>query len=211
MRPKLHVLLLIPLTILGAVLLLVGGEAAIPIGWVRALVWLGVVCLLGVVLFDASLWRLPVFHRRVRRPDMRGTWRAQIQSSWTDPTTGKPLEAIEGFMAIEQTFFGLRLRLMTTESTSEALEASVLNGERDTYRVAAIYKAIPVADSRHRGSGHCGTLLLNVPGRRPRLLDGHYVTDRETEGRIVLSDRKRRLFETYRSAHVAYEKGRKAA
>ncbi len=179
---------------------LIPADTAIPVAWVRVIAWAAFAALLAWTVFDLWGWRLrPILRTWIERPDLHGTWRATIRSNWTDPTTGKRLDAIEAYMVIRQSYRSIRLQLMTAESVSEVLEASVLRAGNDRYRIAAIYRSSPTRAPRS-DEQHVGTLMLDVPGKRPKILLGHYATDRRTEGTIELRGRTRRLLRSFREA-----------
>lgn len=207
MKSRAHALRILAVIGVATLLTILGGDAAVSMVWVRLLAWLIAAALGAWALFDLRLWRLRPIHRAwVRRPNLRGTWRATLKSNWTDPTSGKPLDAIEGYMVVEQTFQNLRLRFLTTESESTVLGASVLPTGGDSFRVVAIYRSEPRADGRRHGEAHCGTLMLDSRGRRPRKLMGRYLTDRDTSGEISLLERRSRLAEDFAGAARLFRK-----
>lgn len=179
---------------------LVPATVGVPVSWLRVLAWVAFASLVAWTIFDLWAWRWkPILRSWVERPDLHGTWRATIRSNWTDPTTGKTLDAIEAYMVVRQTWRSIRLQLMTAESTSEVLEAGILQAGANHFRVAAIYRSNSRKGAGGEG-GHIGMLFLDVPGRRPKALSGHYTTDRKTEGEIELQARTRRLMDSFRHA-----------
>ncbi len=202
--------ILIGLIILAAATLFIPGSVAVPTLLVSIVAWLGVVALGAWMAFDASFWRSTSMLRDwVDRPDLHGTWGATLRSNWTDPTTGKTLQAIEAYMVIKQSFRSIKLRLLTSESTSEVLEASVLSAGDGKFRIAAIYRSNP-KQGRDEG-GHTGMLILDVPSKRPKKLGGRYSTDRGTEGEVEMHGRSRRLFSSFREAHDAFHRSKAKA
>lgn len=71
------------------------------------------------LLFEYRLWHIKALHGWfVSRPDLRGTWRVELASTWVDPNTGVEVAPIQAFMAITQTLSHLHMHLMTAESQS---------------------------------------------------------------------------------------------
>ncbi len=198
--------ILIGMAILASALLFIPSSIAIPTIVASLFAW---TCVFGFgawMAFDARLWRTKSMLRNwVDRPDLHGTWGATLRSNWTDPTTGKTLQAIEAYMVIRQRYGSIRLRLLTSESTSEVLEAAVLSAGGGKFRIAAIYRS---SAKQGRETGHTGMLVLDVPSKRPKRLEGRYSTDRGTEGEIEMNGRSRRMFSSFREAHEAFQRSR---
>ncbi|MHB1734185.1 MAG: hypothetical protein ACYCU8_12205, partial [Ferrimicrobium acidiphilum] len=68
------------------------------------------VVVIGFILFDRWMWRLPGVSRLVRRPVLQGTWKGTLQSNWKDPDTQEGIEPVAAFFAIRQTFSTISLR-----------------------------------------------------------------------------------------------------
>lgn len=169
-----------------------------PFGLVTTLV------ALLVAAFDRWLWKIPLLHGWfVRRPNVAGTWVAEIRSTWSGRDSGESAPPITGYMAIRQTFSSLSLRLMTSESTSQVLTAEITAADDGTYTISAVYQATPGARVRDRSPIHHGGLLLQVADRRPRVITGTYWTDRRSSGDLRLSDRQDGFFGDFASAEAA--------
>lgn len=48
------------------------------------------VVVVGMVLFDRWLWRIPPAPRYLRHPVLSGTWKGTLRSNWVDPETKTP-------------------------------------------------------------------------------------------------------------------------
>jgi hypothetical protein len=195
-RLHLSVLLLVAALVWGVLLLVNGVD--VSLGWLRYFsVTLGVLIVL-LAAFDLYLWHLPLLHPWfVRRPDLRGTWRASLRSSWVDPATQSRIPPIAGYMVIRQTFSYISLRLITTESRSEMLGAEILRAEDGTYRVFGVYRSEPRLGLRAVSPIHYGGLVLQVTGLPATRMEGHYWTDRDTAGEIALESRRKRLIDDF--------------
>lgn len=155
-----------------------------PVSLVAALV----VFSLGI--FDRWAWHWPIFRGwLVKRPDLRGTWEAELQSSWKDPQTALPIPPIAAFMVIHQTFSDLGIRLYTKESESRLRGAEILCNDDGTFDIVAVYQNEPYIAFRARSPIHQGALKLSVRGEHASSLDGHYWTDRGTQGSLVTQQR----------------------
>jgi len=156
-----------------------------------------------VLLFDRYIWRWPGVSHLVKRPNLRGTWRGSLASHWVDPSTGKRIAPDpEIYLVIRQTYWSASVRLITRESKSTSMIASVEPDGNGAYGLFAIYRSTPRASVRHRSPIHHGALMLDVSGSPPALLEGFYWTDRTTLGEINLQVRFRRLVNDYASGQT---------
>jgi len=206
-RLHLSVILAAAALIWGALLVLEG--VAIPAHWIRPLSSVTGIMVLLLICFDVFLWKLPFLQGWfVKRPLIFGTWRVVIRSNWNDPSTGRAVKPIEGYMVIRQTFSSLSLRLYTKESCSELLGVEI-NGARDgMFRLVGVYRNEPLLSARERSSIHHGALLLQVIGFPSTALKGSYWTDRNTAGEIELSARHKETFDDFESARAAFATAR---
>lgn len=204
-RTHLSALLLVAALIWGSLLLASG--VAVEVAWLRELSTVIGVMVLLLSLFDLYLWRLPFLHPWfVRRPYIRGTWRAELTSHWVNPSTGEQVAPIRGFAVIAQTFSRLTLRVVTIESQSELLGAELLRSEDGTYRLVGVYRNEPKLSVRDRSPIHNGAVVLQIVGSPTKSLQGHYWTDRQTAGEMLLSDRRATLAGDYADAEALFSK-----
>lgn len=160
------------------------------------------IVLFAVFIFDAWLWRLPVWRGwLVKRPSIAGTWRVTLQSHWIDPATGKGIGPIEGFMVVRQSLSTLYMRQFTRESTSELLGTEVVCSIDGFYCVSGVYRNVPKYDFRHRSEIHHGALWLEVEDPDKKMT-GHYWTDRNSAGTMVLTDRRPRKKASFDAAKI---------
>jgi hypothetical protein len=156
-----------------------------------------------LVAFDWWIWAWPGVGLLTKRPDLRGTWRGVIQSTWQGDERASGLGVIHAYITVSQTFTGLRLRLFTPESQSVTLVA-LLTGEPDEHHVlSALYQNKPRQLVRSHNSIHHGGLLLEVGGERFDRLSGSYWTDRQTSGEIQFCRVSRKRFRDFASADEA--------
>lgn len=152
-------------------------------------------------LFNKYLWKYRPGSWFVRQPDLNGTWHVELQSSYQNPKTGKGVEPVAGYVAIRQTFSSLSIRLMTEQSESSLVASSFdIHADQTTYIYGA-YQSDPSILLRSKVSEiHYGSFRYKVVGQPPIELNGHYWTDRNTNGSIRLSGRSQKYFDSFKLA-----------
>lgn len=141
--------------------------------------------LLLLVVFDIWAWRWRLLHGWfVPRPDLRGTWCAELQSDWKNPDTDSGVGPIVAYLVVRQTFSSLSVRMLTAESASELVAAEINKASDGTYRLAAVYRNEPKLSVRNRSPIHYGALVLDVQGDPVKDLAGYYWTDRNSRGEL---------------------------
>ena len=168
----------------------------------------GVLVVLGLV-FENLLWRHPWLHGWfVKRPDLRGTWRVELQSNWIDPETDKQKPMIVCYMGVKQTLSTLQMHLMTPESESWFIAEHIRpSPSGDGYQVGGVYTNKPHIHLRgNRSEMHLGALVLDThgPNNRPETLTGEYWTDRETTGQLDFTGRVSNVLTRYEDAEGAF-------
>jgi hypothetical protein len=159
-----------------------------------------------LVVFDRYLWRLSFLHPWfVNVPDIGGVWKAMLSSTWVNPETGETIEPIMGYAVIRQTFSTLSIRLLTKESSSKLVASRIICDPDGVYSVVAVYINEPKHSVRGRSPIHYGGLVLHVQGKPPIVLDGHYWTDRATQGEVSLSDRRMAYPEDFEMAARTFQ------
>jgi len=159
---------------------------------------------LFVTIFNKYIWSWRIFRGwYVKRPDLRGTWKVELQSSWVDPDTGEQVDPIIGYASVRQSLTFLSLRLMTKESRSVLVAHSIEQQEDDDlFKLVAVYRNEPQIELQGvRSEIHHGSFALEVHGTPPYELQGHYWTDRATRGSMKLKERVKKIYDTYEHAH----------
>lgn len=158
---------------------------------------------LVVTIFNKYLWSWRLFKGwYVKRPDLRGTWRVELKSSWLNPETGKCIDPVYGYAVIRQSLTSLSLRLLTTESRSVLVAHSIEQQEaEDLFKLVGVYRNEPKIELQGvRSEIHHGSFALEVHGSPVYELQGHYWTDRGTKGSMKLSGRDSKIYDTFDQA-----------
>lgn len=136
--------------------------------------------------FGQWMWRWRVFKFWVPFPDLNGTWTGTLQTTWTDPKTGKRPGPIPVMLVVRQTFYDIHCDMRTAEMASDSYSSDfVLNGKR-TRRIVYSYQSEPKATVVHRSEPHDGTTKLDIIDGPPRELRGKYWSSRHTTGEVAL-------------------------
>jgi hypothetical protein len=161
----------------------------------RLLASLPIISGAAVLLWDAWLWTIPGIRKLTHRPSIRGLWRAEVS-----PTLESQIPAggnrgpIVAYFVIRQTFWGLSVRSLTQESTSDS-QAFFWNLRENTEvsTLTYIFENTPKMSLSSRSPRSLGTCLLDPTSLSPKEMVGSYFTDRYTKGDITaeLVDRSR--------------------
>ena len=162
----------------------------------------GVVILL-LFAFDHWLWRIPLLARVLHCPLLRGTWRGQLRSTWKDSTTSQGIEPIDVFLVVRQTYSTISQRLMTKESSSRSLVASLEVSRDEVPTLSSMYQNVPDLLKQGRSRIHHGALMLEVQGNPANRLKGYYWTDRDTKGEVSLDARSKKVYTSFDEAAAA--------
>lgn len=180
-----------------------------PVNWEHSKPFTVVVSFLFIIwlLFDRYLWRRwPFIHSWfVNQPDLRGTWRVELESRHAVLETDRPVPVIVCYMGVEQTLSELKMHLMTPESESWSIASHVRPSPNGSgYQVISAYTNKPnihLRDDRI-SEMHNGTLVIDTHGShvRPETLTAEYWTDRKTVGTMNFTSRTREVFTRFDDA-----------
>jgi hypothetical protein len=167
------------------------------VGWAHAQPFSIVVSsLVGVgLLFEFVLWRQSWLHGWfVKRPDLRGTWRVELQSSYVRHETNERVPMIVCYMGVKQTLSKLQMHLMTPESESWFVADHVRpSPSGDGFQVIGVYTNEPNVHLRDEriSEMHQGAIIAEShgPSLRPKTLTAKYWTDRKTTGTMEFTAR----------------------
>ena len=156
--------------------------------------------------FDRFVWRWSWLHGWfVKRPNLRGTWRVELQSSHSSQGETKPAASINAYMAVTQTLTVLNMKLMTPESSSVFIADRIQPSPTgEGYQVIGVYTNEPDIHLRAAqiSEMHQGAVLLETHGsaHRPKTLTGKYWTDRRTVGSMSLDGRVKARYDRFENA-----------
>ena len=182
------------LTVCAWLLLLAFNGIAVPFTWdalkeiPTAAGYVGTI----VFLFAQWGWRIPIFRGwLVLVPDLNGTWKGKLTSTWIDPKTQKSVPPIDGYLVIRQSLIKISCVLLTKESKSSSRAATILIDEDHQSKVLEFtYSNAPRVSVQYRSTAHDGATVLDIVTKPKRKLIGKYWTDREpsaTKGEIEFS------------------------
>lgn len=158
-----------------------------------------------VSLFNKYLWSWKIFKWYVKQPDLRGTWKVELKSSWINHEAGEKKEPIYGYAVVRQSLTFLSIRLMTEESRSALVAHSIEKQNDDLFKLFGVYRNEPDLEFQGVKSViHYGSFMMEIYGSPVYELQGHYWTDRATKGGIKLTDRVKKLCETYAQAESEF-------
>lgn len=168
-----------------------------PVAWEHAQPFSIVVSsLVGAgVLFESVLWRQPLLHGWfVKRPDLRGTWRVNLQFSHARPETNERVPMIACYMGVKQTLSKLQMHLMTLESESWLIADHIRpSPSGHGFQIIGVYTNEPNVHLRDEriSEMHQGAIIIEThgPSLRPTTLTAKYWTDRKTTGTMEFTAR----------------------
>lgn len=206
MLSKLHLTtLLIISALVGGLVLLING-VDIKISWLSAVSTTITVTSFILLGFEHWFWRWRFLHGWfVEKPDIRGTWKVTLQTTWKNPNTGNLPPEIEAYLSVRQTYSHLSFRLMTAEQNSELISSSIQRAEDGTYRISGVYLSQPRLSVRDHSPIHFGALVIAVVGDPTTALRGHYWTDRNSSGEFNAIEKKSKIFPDFLSAQQSFE------
>jgi predicted pore-forming effector associated with SMODS systems len=144
---------------------------------------------LTAFLFVQHAWRWWIFSKwLVQRPDLSGTWRCRLTSSYR--LDGKPVEKTV-YVVIRQTLVSLSFRLYTDRARSTSIAENLAKNGGGLFTLMIAYQNVPRVEDRGRETEiHYGSTLFMHIDYESKRIEGHYWTDRSTNGSLVLLERR---------------------
>jgi hypothetical protein len=151
------------------------------------------------LIFTSYAWRFPILQGwLVPYPDLQGTWKGFLESTWVDPRTGLRVAAVPVVLVITQSFSSINCTMHSSESSSYSNAAQIsAEDESDVLRLSYNYTNRPKAGVRDRSEIHDGAAILRIARTSPRALEGEYWTDRKTTGDMRLTFESRKLTDRF--------------
>ena len=156
--------------------------------------------------FEHWLWRQRFLNGWfVKRPDLRGTWRVELKSSYVRLDTGERLPMIVCYMGVKQTLSKLQMHLMTPESESWFIADHIRpSANADGFQVIGVYTNEPNVHLRNDriSEMHQGAMIAETHGSglRPSSLTAKYWSDRKTTGTMEFTTRVDEVFTRFSDA-----------
>lgn len=206
MLSKLHLTTLLVISAFTGGIVLLANGVAVKISWLSSVSATITVISLLLLGFQKWFWQWRILHDWfVEKPDIRGTWKVTLKSTWKDPNTGESPAYIEAYLAVRQTYSQLSFRLMTTEQNSELISSTIQRADDGVYRISGVYRSEPLLSIRESSPIHFGALIVTVIGDPPSGLNGHYWTDRDSSGEFIATERKLFVFSDFLSAQQNFK------
>lgn len=169
---------------------------------------------LAIVAYDQWIWRWSPIQKLNHRPRVEGLWKATLVP---DAESHIPLEVtrgpIEVYVVIEQSYWTISITQFSKESRSYSRTSTFLkHGESNHMSLSFLYDNVPRQEHRRRSPRHVGACEFRTPQGGPTRMEGHYFTDRFTQGEMTLElvDRSTN-FADFQSARDYAENKRSAA
>ncbi len=167
----------------------------------NAVSWIATIVVFALLIWDKWVWRWKFLYPLSKMPDVRGTWKAELNSFWVDPKTNQMHGKIQVFIVVRQTFSKLDIRLFSAESTSVSLSANVTTDDEGVHTIATTYLNMPSLEHLpHSPISHGGMLLSVRGGKVVKQIDGKYWTDRLSRGEVKMSEHSQELADGFDDA-----------
>lgn len=151
-----------------------------------------------VLLFTKWAWQWKIFRGwLVQIPDIQGTWKGSVISTWIDPSTGKNLDSIPAILAIRQSFNKIDCFLFTKESSSYSTAAEINIDQGGNLYLNYNYTNRPKASVRERSEIHDGAAILQIIKTPSRSLKGEYWTSRKSTGEMRFQFKTKAIAEKF--------------
>jgi len=152
-----------------------------------------------VLIFTKWAWRFPIFKGwLIPFPDLEGTWKGAIQSTWVDFSNGQKVPAKAVTLVIKQTFSSISCVMYTAESDSYSTTAQINeDDESGVFRLSYNYTNRPRANVRDGSAIHDGAAILKIILEPDKKLEGEYWTSRKTTGDISVKFISRKLTQNF--------------
>jgi len=154
-----------------------------------------------ITIFSSFLWKFKIFKGwLVPFPNLNGTWKGYIHTTWIDPTTGKRPGPIPAILTIKQSFFKISCVMRTAEMCSRStISDFVLDSHNQIKQLTYSYDSNPIQTVKERSAQHLGTMVFNIIEKPKRKLKGEYWTGRKTTGDIEMEFWKKERLDDYPS------------
>jgi len=173
-------------------------DAPVDKTWLKYLGGISSVVVVMLLIFDRWAWRW-VPDNWTRRPNLQGTWKAQLYYQWPD---GAPTQTKVCFIVIRQTFSTVTVAMHFDISDSHSRSAAIVetNGAQS---LCWSYLSVAHTLEQEDNPPHRGGADLTI-SRKPSIsLAGDYWTERKTRGRITTLGHNPHCYDDFRRAETA--------
>lgn len=156
--------------------------------------------LLFISTFSAFFWKYKIFRGwLVLFPNLNGTWKGFIQTTWVDPISKERPGPIPAILTIHQTFISISCVMRTSEMKSQSIIGDFsLDKDNQVKRLIYSYDSKPIEKVKERSPEHCGTMMFDIiEGKQKIKLIGVYWTGRKTTGDIEMDFWKKEKLEEF--------------
>ncbi len=134
---------------------------------------------------EKYLWKLKWLRPAiVKVPNLHGTWKGKLLSSWVDINTGKELDPIEVVVYIRQSFSSVSIEVHTDKMISTSYVAGFRTSDSGLQELCYTYSSKAHLPTRDTNPWHDGTTKLTIYEGEEILLKGEYWTARKTVGTL---------------------------
>lgn len=169
---------------------ILGRDLSRPLDLIKTLPLIVTADFVVIAVFAQWGWKLPLFKNwLVLTPNLNGTWRGEIRSSWINPETKNKLSPIPSEITIKQSLFCLSCVARTGEMKSFSFAAGfVVDDDHQRRFLVYSYDSEPDALIRLGSPSHRGTAYLEIlQNEGDFCLEGEYWTARETSGQMIFN------------------------
>jgi len=151
------------------------------------------------LVFTKWGWKWRIFRGwLVPFPNLQGTWKGALESTWVDPNTGQRIPPKEIVLVIKQTFSTLSCVTFTDESDTYSTTAQInQDDESGVFRMSYNYTNRPRSIVRDRSEIHDGAAILKIVLEPKKKLEGEYWTSRKTTGDISVKFVSKKLAQSF--------------
>lgn len=175
------------------------GDLRITLGALKEIPHVVFIYAIMYVLFTTWAWRWRMFSGwLIPFPDLEGTWRGTIVSTWRNPETGQAPPPIEAMLVIRQKFDSISCTLFTAESESQSNAAALQLEEGSDRKILSYnYTNDPRVTVRGRSERHTGAAILKLSTQPHMRLAGEYWTSRKTTGEMDFTFESRAVLDAF--------------
>ena len=126
-----------------------------------------------IILYEKWLWKINPFEKV---PRLKRKYIGTLSTTYNGEQMERRVE-----LEIHQTLLSVRVVLVTDESKSNSISASI-DRIHDEWQLVYCYLNVPNVNVRERSEIHYGTTMLCI--ENPKEMKGEYYTDRKTRGNV---------------------------